>query len=63
MPTGYNATAYVRERIAMLEVGTQAPDFTLPDQNGQMRTLSEWHVLTASDLDREHLNGKGETSE
>ena len=26
----------------MLEVGTQAPDFTLPDQNGQMRTLSEW---------------------
>ena len=26
----------------MLEVGTKAPDFTLPDQNGQMRTLSEW---------------------
>ena len=26
----------------MLEVGTQAPDFTLPDQNGNARTLSEW---------------------
>ena len=26
----------------MLEVGTQAPDFTLPDQNGQMRSLSDW---------------------
>jgi len=42
MPTGYNATAYVRERIAMLEVGTQAPDFTLPDQNGEMRSLSDY---------------------
>ena len=31
-----------RERTTLLEVGTQAPDFTLPDQNGQMRTLSEW---------------------
>ena len=26
----------------MLEVGTQAPDFTLPDQNGDMKTLSDY---------------------
>ena len=26
----------------MLEIGTQAPDFTLPDQNGDMRSLSDW---------------------
>ena len=26
----------------MLEVGTQAPEFTLPDQNGTMRSLSDW---------------------
>ncbi|MBQ9994487.1 MAG: peroxiredoxin [Clostridia bacterium] len=26
----------------MLEVGTKAPDFTLPDQNGQMHTLSQY---------------------
>lgn len=26
----------------MLEVGTQAPDFTLPDQDGRSRSLSEW---------------------
>lgn len=26
----------------MLEVGTIAPDFTLPDQNGQMHTLSDY---------------------
>ena len=26
----------------MLEVGTQAPDFTLPDQNGQMHSLSDY---------------------
>ena len=26
----------------MLEVGTKAPDFTLPDQNGDMHTLSEY---------------------
>ena len=26
----------------MLEVGTKAPDFTLPDQNGELRSLSDW---------------------
>ena len=26
----------------MLEVGTKAPDFTLPDQNGEMRSLEEF---------------------
>ena len=26
----------------MLEVGTQAPDFTLPDQNGEMHKLSDY---------------------
>ena len=26
----------------MLEVGTTAPEFTLPDQNGQMHSLSEY---------------------
>ena len=26
----------------MLEVGTKAPDFSLPDQNGDMHTLSEY---------------------
>ena len=26
----------------MLSVGIQAPDFTLPDQNGQMRSLSDF---------------------
>ena len=26
----------------MLEIGTQAPDFTLPDQNGDMKSLSDW---------------------
>ena len=26
----------------MLEVGTVAPDFTLPDQNGEMRSLSDF---------------------
>ena len=27
----------------MLEVGTKAPAFTLPDQNGEMRSLSDYH--------------------
>lgn len=26
----------------LLEVGTKAPDFTLPDQNGEMRSLSDY---------------------
>jgi len=26
----------------MLEVGTKAPEFSLPDQNGEMRSLSDW---------------------
>ena len=26
----------------MLEVGTKAPEFTLPDQDGTMRSLSDW---------------------
>ena len=26
----------------MLEIGTKAPDFTLPDQNGKMRSLAEF---------------------
>ena len=26
----------------MLEIGTKAPDFTLPDQNGEMRSLADY---------------------
>ncbi len=26
----------------MLEVGTKAPEFTLPDQNGEMKSLSDY---------------------
>ncbi|MBR1833762.1 MAG: peroxiredoxin [Ruminiclostridium sp.] len=27
----------------MLEIGTKAPDFSLPDQNGKTHTLTEYH--------------------
>ena len=26
----------------MLSVGTQAPDFTLPDQNGELKSLADY---------------------
>ena len=26
----------------MLEIGTKAPEFTLPDQNGEMHSLSDY---------------------
>ena len=26
----------------MLEIGTKAPAFTLPDQNGEMRSLADY---------------------
>ncbi len=32
----------MRKGIAMLETGIKAPDFTLPDQNGEMHSLSEY---------------------
>ena len=32
----------MKEAIFMLEVGTKAPDFELPDQNGKMHTLAEY---------------------
>jgi peroxiredoxin Q/BCP len=31
-----------RREAEMLDLGTQAPDFTLPDQNGDMRSLSDF---------------------
>ena len=31
-----------RRTVIMLEVGTKAPDFTLPDQNGEMHSLKEY---------------------
>ena len=30
-----------RKENIMLAVGTKAPDFTLPDQNGELRKLSD----------------------
>ena len=36
------ATRHRREVIAMLPIGTQAPSFALPDQNGQTHTLEEY---------------------
>ena len=32
----------VKEVIKMLETGTQAPEFTLPDQNGELHSLSDY---------------------
>ena len=29
----------------MLEVGTKAPDFELPDQNGKLHKLSEYLLM------------------
>ncbi len=26
----------------MLEIGTKAPEFSLPDQNGEMKSLSDY---------------------
>ena len=37
----------------MLEIGTKAPAFSLPDQNGDMHTLSLIHILF-SDLKEGH---------
>ena len=31
-----------QEETVMLETGTRAPDFSLPDQNGKMHKLSEY---------------------
>ena len=31
-----------REDLDMLEIGTKAPAFTLPDQNGEMRSLTDY---------------------
>lgn len=32
----------VRRKEFMLEVGTKAPEFTLPDQNGEMKSLADY---------------------
>ena len=32
----------------MLAIGTQAPDFTLPDQNGEMKSLSASFILSSA---------------
>lgn len=37
-----DALARAGREAEMLELGTQAPDFTLPDQNGDMRSLSDF---------------------
>ena len=33
---------FILEVIKMLETGTKAPEFTLPDQNGEMHSLSDY---------------------
>jgi peroxiredoxin Q/BCP len=35
---------------AMLEVGTKAPAFTLPDQNGEMRSLTDYTAQVLEEL-------------
>ena len=30
------------EKYNMLEVGTKAPEFTLPDQNGELKSLKDY---------------------
>ena len=37
-----DTTIVFNRRDYMLEVGTKAPEFSLPDQNGDMHTLSEY---------------------
>jgi len=32
----------IQEEEKMLEIGTLAPDFSLPDQNGKIHTLSQY---------------------
>ena len=40
---GIHTVANPNEKgFRMLEIGTQAPEFTLPDQNGVERSLSDW---------------------
>ena len=39
---GQNDIYYKWRKENMLEIGTKAPAFTLPDQNGQMRSLSDY---------------------
>ncbi len=43
----------------MLEVGTKAPEFTLPDQNGEMKSLADYRgqkVIQAYDVWKEKKN-------
>jgi peroxiredoxin len=39
----------VRRKEFMLEVGTKAPEFTLPDQNGEMKSLADWCATRQED--------------
>ena len=38
----YRLRSNEERRSIMLEIGTKAPEFTLPDQNGEMRSLSDY---------------------